>query len=136
MKIARRLGFEELFNEYLKNPAKGQFLAMKDYDPKTASSEKMKKEIIKAKDTDWLLGQIGQQKKAFRQLPENWHPDAILWKWGDGNPVNGLTQQFEEELKKRQIAEGSGLPMADLRHIQGMIESQLKFMEQSEIGSR
>jgi len=136
MKIARILDMERLFDDYLKNPAKTQFLDMKDYNPETASSEKMKKEIIKAKDTAWLLGQIGQQKKAFRQQPENWHTDAILWKWGDGEPVNGLTLQFEEELKNRQIAEGSGLPMVDLRHIQGMIESQLKFMEQSEIGYR
>ena len=136
MKIARILDMERLFDDYLKNPAKTQFLDMKDYDQNTAKTEKMKKEIIKAKDTAWLLGQIGQQKKAFRQQPENWHTDAILWKWGDGEPVNGLTLQFEEELKNRQIAEGSGLPMVDLRHIQGMIESQLKFMEQSEIGYR
>ena len=136
MKIARILDMERLFDDYLKNPAKTQFLDMKDYDQNTAKTEKMKKEIIKAKDTAWLLGQIGQQKKAFRQQPENWHTDAILWKWGDGKPVNGLTLQFEEELKNRQIAEGSGLPMVDLRHIQGMIESQLKFMEQSEIGYR
>ena len=40
--------------------------------------------------------------------------------------MNEKVKAFETELRNRQISEGSGLPMIDLRHIQKMIESELE----------
>ena len=94
-------------------------------------SDKMRQGINDAKNLDFLLNDqflgINAQKKAFRQQPENWQIDAILWKWGDTDtPVNEKVKAFDTELRNRQISEGSGLPMIDLRHIQKMIESELE----------
>ena len=93
-------------------------------------SAKMKQAILDAQNLDFLLHDLDKgiqsQKKLFRQAPENWQIDAILWKWGDiQTPVNETVLDFQEELRNRQVAEGSGLPMADLRKVQEMIEREL-----------
>ena len=134
MQVARELGMEELFIKYLKAPNKSELLKMKDWAYVDGAgkpvSDKMIQAINDAKNIDFLLNDprlgITAQKKAYRQQPENWQIDAILWKWGDiDNPVNEIVQAFETELRNRQMTEGSGLPMVDLRHIQKMIESEL-----------
>ena len=135
MTVARNLGMEEEFIKYLKAPNKSELLKMKDYayvdGEGNPVSDKMRQGINDAKNLDFLLNDqflgINAQKKAFRQQPENWQIDAILWKWGDTDtPVNEKVKAFETELRNRQISEGSGLPMIDLRHIQKMIESELE----------
>ena len=147
MKVARSMDkilgpenvtYERVLVDYLKSPNKGEFRNLKDMafefeDEKgnrVPVSAKMKQAIIDSKDLDYLINRehfgITGQKKLFRQQPKNWRTEAILWKWGDIEvPVNETVLGFQKELRNQQVAEGSGLPMADLRKVQEMIERKL-----------
>jgi len=126
--------FERVLVDYLKSPNKSEFrnlknLALVDEKGKPVSA-KMKQAIIDSQNLDYLITAknvgINDQKILFRQQPENWQIEAILWKWGDIQaPVNEIVIGFQDELRNRQVAEGSGLPMADLRNVQELIEREL-----------
>ena len=125
--------FERVLVDYLKSPNKSEFrnlknLALVDEKGKRVSA-KMEQAIEDAQNLDYLITAknvgINDQKILFRQQPENWQNDAILWKWGDVEPVNEIVIGFQTELRNRQVAEGSGLPMADLRNVQELIERKL-----------
>jgi len=126
--------YERIFVDYLKNPNKSEYIKMKDWalvDEKgNPVSAKMEQAIKDAQNLDFLLNDpdhgIQIQKELFREQPENWQIEAILWKWGDiKTPVNEIVIGFQTELRNRQVAEGSGLPMADLRGVQELIEREL-----------
>jgi hypothetical protein len=130
--------YERIFVDYLKNPNKSEYIKMKDWaiefeDEKgnrVRVSAKMEQAILDAQNLDFLLNDpddgIQIQKELFREQPENWQIEAILWKWGDiKTPVNEIVIGFQTELRNRQVAEGSGLPMADLRGVQELIEREL-----------